>query len=61
MHVEYQKACTGADKFNGDTGRGPRPPKGVKGPKKEAESLQRRLKAPQQPSTVPKYSSQLIY
>ena len=39
VHVEYQKACTGADKFNGDTGRGPRPPKGVEGPKKEAESL----------------------
>ena len=35
QHVGYQKACTPADKFIGDTGRGYRPPKGAKGQKKE--------------------------
>ena len=48
QHVGYEKACTQADKFIGDTGRGCKHEKGAEGPKQEAQGLQRGQKAPQQ-------------
>ena len=49
QHVGYQKAYTRAEKFIGGIGRGHRPQEGAKGPKEEAEGLQKGPKAPQSP------------
>ena len=46
QHILYQKACTQADKFVGDTDRGPRPPNGAEGPKKEAKGTKKEAEGP---------------
>ena len=50
QHVGYQKACTRAEKFIGDTSRCCRHTKGDRESKKEAKGLQRVPKAPKNPS-----------
>ena len=46
QHVGYQKACTRAEKFICGIWTGHRPQEGAKGPKEEAEGLQKGQKAP---------------